>query len=205
MDNDRPDDLTGEIRFFVRALVRRGDRTFGDVLDETTEYFLESYEDQAEAVELISRREIETAFADHLAEQATWPAVTDCDRLDRVFEALNAGGIVARHDFTCCQNCGFAEIGAEIHDAISSGVDVTGFAFYHQQDTDSATEGGGLFLSYGHIDGGDANAIAVGRVITSALDAAGLKTDWDGEVEKRIFVGIDWKRRIPPSAAEQPD
>lgn len=124
MDHDRPDELTDEIRSFVRALVRRGDRAFGDVLDETTEYFLESYEDQAEAVAQISRREIETAFSEHLAEQATWPAVTDCDRLDRAFEALNAGGIVARHDFTCCQNCGFAEIGAEIDDAISSGVDV---------------------------------------------------------------------------------
>lgn len=204
MDDDRPEDLAAEIRTFVRALVARGDRTFADVLDETTEYFLESYDDQAELVEQISKREIERAFFEHIARQATWPDVTDCDRLDRAFEALNAGGIVARHDFTCCQNCGFAEIGAEIEAALEAGVDVSGFTFYHQQDTDSATEGGGLYLSYGHVDGGDANAIAVGRVIESALNAAGLETVWDGTVGQRIHVRLTWQRRVSPAQAAVP-
>lgn len=202
MDEISPEDLKAEIRSFVRALVSRGDRRYPEILEETLEYFLESYEEKAALIEQVAPEEIARAFSDHLAAQATWPDVTDCNRLDRAFEALNAGGIVARHDFTCCQTCGFAEIGAEIADAAAAGIDVTGFTFYHHQDTDSATEGGGLFLSYGHVDGGETHSVAVGRVIVNALEAAGLQTSWSGEIGQRIFVNLAWQRHIPASFAE---
>ena len=203
--NDNGPNLVDDIRAFVRPQVARGTRTFADILDEAIEVLLEEHEgaDQ-DTVERLAQAEIEAAFADHLSAQATWPKITDCDRLDRAFDVLNEGGIVARHDFTCCQNCGFAEIGEEIAEAIKAGIDVTGFTFYHAQDTDHATEGRGLYLSYGHVDGGDVNTIAVGRIIVSALNAAGLQTEWDGTVGKRIAVHLDWRRRIPESAAVLP-
>ena len=203
--NDNEPNLVDDIRAFVRPQVARGTRTFADILDEAIEVLLEEHVDADQGtVERLAHAEIEAAFAEHLSAQANWPKITDCDRLDRAFDVLNEGGIVARHDFTCCQNCGFAEIGEEIADAIKAGVDVTGFTFYHAQDTDNATEGGGLYLSYGHVEGGDVNAIAVGRIIVSALNAAGLQTEWDGTVGKRIAVRLDWKRRIQPSAAVNP-
>ncbi len=193
--------LTQEIRAFVRPIVARGDRTFADILDEAVEHVLEENEDaDAATATRICEREIDAAFAAHLAAQSSWPEITDCDRLDRAFEALNAEGIVAEHDFTCCQNCGLAEIGEPIQAAIDAGADVSGFVFYHAQDTDGAVEGHGLHLTYGHIDGGDTSGVAIGRRVVGALTAAGLETTWDGSFGKRISVRLDWQRRIPASA-----
>ncbi|MCC7250802.1 hypothetical protein [Hyphomicrobium sp.] len=201
MDEPGEAALVAQVHGFVRTAVARGDRTFADVLEEAVEYVLDEHEDaDAETVERICEAEIDKAFAAHLAAQATWPEITDCDRLDRAFEALNDGGIVARHDFSCCQNCGLAEIGEEIQGAIDAGFDVSGFAFYHTQDTDNAAEGHGLYLTYGHVDGGEDNSVAVGRVIVDALRKAGLDTEWDGTLRKRIGVRLDWRRRIPATA-----
>ena len=49
-------------------------------------------------------------------EQATWPALTDYDRLKAALDTLETEGIVTRENFTCCGTCGAAEIGAEIED-----------------------------------------------------------------------------------------
>lgn len=201
MDDDHDQDLTAEVRAFVRPLVARGDRTFAEILEEAVEFLLEEHEDaDTKTVERTCEAEIDKALAAHLAAQASWPEVTDCDRLDRAFTALGARGIVARHDFTCCQTCGLAEIGDEIQSAVDAGDDVSGFTFYHAQDTDNATEGHGLYLTYGHLDGSVANGVAIGRVVVDALREAGLETDWDGTFGKRIGVRLDWKRRIPGSA-----
>ncbi|WP_072396660.1 hypothetical protein [Hyphomicrobium sp. CS1GBMeth3] len=190
-----------EVQAFARPLVARGDRTFAEVVEEAVEHLLEENEDaDPTAVERVCETEIDKIFAAHLAAQATWPQVTDCDRLDRAFDALNGSGIVARQDFTCCQNCGLAEIGDEIQAAVNAGFDVSGFTFYHAQDTDRATEGHGLYLTYGHVDGDEANSVAIGRTIVAALREAGLETDWDGTIRQRIGVRLDWQRRIPASA-----
>jgi hypothetical protein len=46
---------------------------------------------------------VDEAMSRHEAERDSWPEVTDCDRLDRVFEALNKRGIVA------LQNAGYTQ------------------------------------------------------------------------------------------------
>lgn len=48
--------------------------------------------------EALTREAVEA----HLAAEKGWPAVTDCDLLDRAFEELERAGIVCRQDFTCC-------------------------------------------------------------------------------------------------------
>ena len=194
--------FTQDVQEFVRPIVARGDRTFAAVLEEAVEFFNEDHDDK-DAVKRTCEAEIEKAFAAHLAAQASWPEVTDCDLLDRAFAALNQGGIVARHDFTCCQTCGLAEIGDEIRTAIDAGVDVSGFTFYHTQDTDSAADGHGLYLTYGHMDGSEVAGVAIGRIVVSALTEAGLETDWDGTFGQRIGVHLDWKRRISADAASR--
>jgi hypothetical protein len=63
------------------------------------------------------------------------------------------------------------------------------------QDTESASEGGGLFLNYGSVDS-DKNAdLKIAAQVVEALKRRGLKTDWDGTIEKRVGVKLDWKRR----------
>ena len=70
-----------------------------------------------------------------------------------------------------------------------------GYAFYHMQDTERATEGGSLYLNYGACEEGEAAALQVARDIVTRLEAHGLRTDWDGSWDQRIGVALDWKRR----------
>ena len=115
--------------------------------------------------------------------------------LDAAFAALEDEGIVARHHFTCCGTCGVAEIGDEIDAALARGVPVTGYTFYHMQDTESAVAGGRLYLNYGSLEDVERSCVGVGRRIVEVLQASGLQTGWDGSLSKRIGVALDWKRR----------
>lgn len=126
--------------------------------------------------------------------QAQWPAVTDVDRLDQAFEELGTDGIVCRQNFTCCTNCGSSEIWDEIGQVRKKGATVRGFVFFHMQDTERATEGGGLYLAYGAAAQGT-DAVTIGQVVVAVLRKHGLVPDWDGTVAKRIYVPMDWKKR----------
>ena len=144
---------------------------------------------------LLAERITDEALAAHMVAQATWPARTDCDRLDAAFAELEAEGVIARHDFTCCSSCGAAEIWDEIDAARNAGLPARGYAFYHQQDTERAVEGGGLYLNYGSCEEGPEEAVAVGRQIVKRLEDHGVQAHWDGRIETRIAVPLDWKRR----------
>lgn len=135
-------------------------------------------------------------LASHVKNQADWPETTDCDRLDSAFKALADQGIVARQNFTCCGTCGASEIWDEMENDQNSGKLVKGYTFFHMQDTESAVEGCGLYLNYGSINQGEEAAIAVGHVIQGELEKSGLRTDWDGDIGKRIGVSLDWKKRV---------
>ncbi|WP_370409504.1 hypothetical protein [Streptomyces fradiae] len=141
-------------------------------------------------------REQAQALADRLwlervAEQATWQGETDPERLSRAFAALEDAGITARENFTCCRGCGQSEIGGE------SGPDARGFVYFHTQCTDSAAAGHGLTLLYGGFDGSSETTAAIGQEVVAALEAVGLRTDWDHDPGRAITVTpLDWCRRL---------
>ncbi|WP_254913857.1 DUF6891 domain-containing protein [Sphingobium sp. Z007] len=138
---------------------------------------------------------LRAALAEHRAAEQGWSDTTDCDRLDAAFAALEEEGVVARQNFTCCGTCGATEIWDEIEAAQEEGVAVEGYAFFHMQDTEAAVEGGGLYLNYGACEEGEAAAVAIGHRIVEQLQAHGLSTGWDGRLEQRIGVALDWKKR----------
>jgi len=140
-----------------------------------------------------AQRCLDEAVAGHREQQRAWPRVTDCDRLDAAFAALEACGVVARQNFTCCQTCGHAEIWDEIEGA--GPPPAHGYTFYHSQDTDSAVDGHGLCLAYGATDRGDEAATRVGHEIVQALRTEGLDPKWDGSVKTRIQLPLVWRRR----------
>jgi hypothetical protein len=158
---------------------------------------IESHSDEIEPA--ILRREaqrlLREALVDHDAVQRDWPARTDCDRLDDAFAALEATGIISRQHFSCCGTCGSSEIWDEVDAVHKAGGPTRGYAFYHMQDTERATEGDGLYLNYGACEEGEDAALAVGRDIVAQLEAHGLRTNWDGSWSQRIGVSLDWKRR----------
>lgn len=143
----------------------------------------------------LAQKLLRQALAEQRAAERLWPDETDCDRLDAAFAALEESGVIARQNFSCCGNCGATEIWDEVRAAEDAGGAARGYAFYHMQDTESAVDGGGLYLNYGACDEGEDAALAVAREIVAELEAHGLETRWDGSWDQRIGVALDWKRR----------
>jgi hypothetical protein len=146
----------------------------------------------------------------HVRDQRTWPSVTDCDRLDAAFEALNASGIMAKHHWWCCGNCGAAAMPEEF-DRIGGrwqGTPIVGYAFYHVQDTESAVDNGDLCLNFGSCEQAsdaqayEAQSIAVARTVVACLREQGLEVDWDETYGRRPRVRVTWQRRSRPHYCE---
>ncbi|WP_458247150.1 DUF6891 domain-containing protein [Streptomyces sp. MAI_2237] len=130
-------------------------------------------------------------WLERVAEQAKWQGETDPERLTRAFTALQAAGITARENFTCCRNCGQSEIGGE------GGPDARGFVYFHTQCTASAAAGHGLTLLYGGFDGSSETTGAIGHEVVAALEAVGLHAEWDHDPGRAITVTpLDWRRRL---------
>ncbi|MFC8449045.1 DUF6891 domain-containing protein [Kitasatospora sp. NPDC057223] len=130
-------------------------------------------------------------WLERVAEQAHWRGETDPERLTRAFTALQESGITARENFTCCRTCGQSDIGGE------GGPDARGFVYFHSQCTDSAAAGHGLTLLYGGFDDSPTTTVAIGHEIVTALEAAGLRTDWDHNPGQAITITpLDWRRRL---------
>ncbi len=132
----------------------------------------------------------------HRAEQLSWPAVTDCDRLDAAFAALDETGILSRQHFTCCATCGAADIRSEMDQADKAGTMVRGFTFFHGQDTRCAVGGEALYLSFGATAPDDHEAaVAIGHEVVGTLRDHGLVPGWNGRYAHRIAVPVCWRRR----------
>ncbi|MFJ7586642.1 DUF6891 domain-containing protein [Streptomyces sp. NPDC097617] len=188
-----PLELDEEERGLLEDRVRTvlaGGYTTRDRLAELAEDYLVSGDrrplSRAQAAALADRMWLE-----RVEEQAGWEGETDPERLSRAFAELDAAGITARENFTCCRGCGEAEIGAE------GGPGARGFVYFHDQCTDAAAAGHGLSLLYGGFDGASATTAAVGREVVAALSRAGLPAQWGGDPGRAITVTpLTWHRRL---------
>jgi hypothetical protein len=128
------------------------------------------------------------------AAQATWPAVTDCDRLDRAYAELERIGIIALpnvgYDMSDGLDAAFDELSERGRDGIA------GYCFYHEQDLARAVNGDGLWLAFGDFDNDNRKSAAIGRKIKDVLDRFGFTVNWDGKAGTRLkIVPFDWKSR----------
>jgi len=131
--------------------------------------------------------------------EKTWPKVTDCDRLDRAFTALEKQGIIALHSAGFTQSEGLDEVEEAYHEAGGKKSKYAGHCFYTEQDQEGALEdGGGLFIGFGHLTGDDAKGVEVGQMVRAALAGEGLTVEWDGTIKTRLYIkGFRWQRRSP--------
>ncbi len=198
MGGDASETTLTDIRDYIAREVAAGFYPPASVVDSAVEMFSDDVDPDilGPIVERLARE----AIAAHLQAQATWPEVTDCDRLDDAMGELTRGGIVCRQNFSCCGPCGEAEIGAEMEAEREAGLDIRGYAFYHLQDTEAATEGRGLNLHYGAVEEGEAATLRIGHEIIDALQRHGLNIHWNQDPNTRIKIHLDWKRRLPQGA-----
>jgi hypothetical protein len=140
---------------------------------------------------------IDTAIADWEAEKGTWPAVTDCDRLDSAFAALNQRGVIALQNAGYTQSDGYDDF-REAYGEHPNPKSVRGYCFYHGQDLQGAVHGKGLFLAFGPADPKDetTGGTEVGNMVREELERVGLTVEWDGTFDKRIQLPeFVWQRR----------
>ena len=151
---------------------------------------------EAHSFDDAAKQGVEAAVVKQLAMQATWPTVTDNDRLNLAFKALQSGGIHAVDDL-CCSNCG--------HDLLAKDVteskDLRGYAFWvGQYDVAEPGEKHDLHIYFGapiH----DAEAFTgIGREVAAALRAEGLTVRWDEDPSNSIKVMFEWRLRWQPDA-----
>ncbi|KCZ93868.1 DUF6891 domain-containing protein [Hyphomonas johnsonii] len=190
---DEREDLSTWARIHVRGGYEDIEE-IEELLQELTEDFDSLISERDRHIEV--RNALIVAVRTLVEEQEAWPVLTDYDRLELALDTLEDHGIVTRANFTCCGNCGAAEIGAEIEEFEELGRKARGYVFFHQQDTESAVEGHGLYFSYGatHSDL-DVAHVAVAQELFDVLQSVGLKPHWDGKLDHRVGVVLDWKRR----------
>ena len=186
MTREEAEKMESEVRETVRERVDGGFDSRAEMSEELVDYFADEYEETE--IQPVLERILAEEFARHQSEQALWDGPTDCDRLDRAFAALEREQIVARQNFTCCGTCGVAEIVDEAPE-----MEAIGYVFYHMQDTESAANGSGLYFNYGAEN--EEASIAIGWRLMNALQNAGLKPEWTGEITQRVFVPMNWKKR----------
>lgn len=199
MKSSLPTEVLEDLHSCVKRDVAAGFLEPDEIIRSVVEVLADDAEPEALRVAAVDATT--KALAAHALAQSQWPAVTDCDRLDTAFAKLESLGIISRQNFSCCGTCGAGEIIDEMAVAAEQGHKVVGYTFYHAQDTESAADGYGLFLSYGTDQHDEAQALEVARQVIGALEAQGLTATWDGTWSKRIAVTIDWKRRRSNAAA----
>ncbi|WP_020475667.1 DUF6891 domain-containing protein [Zavarzinella formosa] len=171
--------------------------------DEIFEIISESHFWQNEIDPGWLRREIAEGFRLKQAEEASWPEVSDCDRLDAVFGALHDDGILALHNAGYTQSDGTSDVAEFYHEDGGEESGIDGYCFYHGQDLEGVIETGDLFLTFGDIDGDDARGVEVGRRIKGEFESAGFVVEWDGSIKTRLLVkGIKWRRRGRPDNSQ---
>ncbi|MEU3874010.1 MULTISPECIES: hypothetical protein [Streptomyces] len=179
----------GELEARVREVLAGGYATRAQLAEVAEDYLVSGDRRPVSAAQ--ARQLADRLWLERVAEQAAWEGETDPDRLTRAFTALEAAGITARENFTCCRSCGQAEIGAE------AAPGARGFVYFHSQCTDSAAAGHGLTLLYGGFDGSAETTAAVGREVVATLAEAGLATQWNGDARQAITVTpLDWRKRL---------
>lgn len=183
---DDDDSIEEEIRIMVWSgfyslsdvLIMIKDCDESDVDQETLEEFARS--------EFQAKREAE----------ATWPPVTDCERLDEVFDSLNSAYIIA------LQNAGYTM--SDGHEDVNEALvnhhqeKVKGYCFYHEQDLARAVDGFGLCVAFGDIAGTHSGKREIGQLVKAELERHGFVVKWDGNPDIKIDIPqIVWQRRTP--------
>ncbi len=159
-------------------------------------YFPEPGDGEINETEI--RRIIATEYQKKKSEELTWRTETDCDRLDRVFEELNAQGILAIQNAGYTQSDGLDCVIELYHEPGGTQSSIVGYCFYHQQDLERVVGGRGLHLTFGAIDGDHDRGIEVGHKIQQTLTQAGFRAGWNGELQTRIAVNdLKWQKRFP--------
>ncbi len=140
-----------------------------------------------------------TVLAKKRAAEATWPEVTDSDRLADAFSDLSQSGILAVQWAGDTLDEGFEVVNERLETLDPEGEIYAGACFFHSQDMDRALYGEGLSVAFGHLHSDEAeDYVAIGKRVVEALQRHGLQVSWNGTDRQRIGLpDFCWRRRTP--------
>jgi len=190
-------DLRDKIRNYLAIQVYAGFASEQEIVARAIDDWEETAEEEQSAEELRPFIERTTAelLEEHRKEQASWPAVTDCDRLDATFVELDRMGILARQNYEQTLTSGCAAIEAEA-ERERANRPVLGYVFFHEQDTETGVCYDGPALAWGAFDDADESWRHVAQTILEVLNRHGLSAEWCGKFNSRIIInGMNWQRR----------
>ena len=140
---------------------------------------------------------IDAALATWEEEKRSWEGVTDCDRLDAAFAALNERGIIAIQNAGYTQSDGYDDF-LEAYANCEDKSNIQGYCFYHGQDLEHAVRGRALFLAFGPADPDqeESKGPEIGQIVKEEMERAGLSVDWDGTFARRLSIpDLKWQKR----------
>ena len=178
--------------------------------EEITREIKIGFRDSAEAVESICdmfyKEKVDTpwviktvaaAYRRRLVEQTSWPAITDFDRLVKVFDRLNSNGIIALHNAGVMMEDGIEDAGEIRKQLQAKQFPCRGLCCYDSQAIEGAIDGQALYLTFGDFDNNARACVRIGKEIEAALREAGFKTSWDRTCETRILIKpFVWRKRF---------
>lgn len=185
--------LEAETQTEIASMVRSGFYDRSRLIEVFTEEMYAPGE--LDAKDVVSA--IDAQFTEYEKEKLSYPAITDCDRLDAAFARMNERGVIAIQNAGYTQSDGHDDVG-EVYSQHPDKESFLGYCFYHGQDLERAINGGGLYFAFGPVDPADEQTVGVdvGNIVREELEHAGLAVDWDGTFEKRLRVPkLNWQKR----------
>jgi uncharacterized protein DUF6891 len=188
--DERREEARDSIRFRVWSGYYDAHEVFDSIVDDV-------WFDRDEEDDKWLRSAIRREFQLKRKAERSWPAVTSCDRLDGVFEALRSQGILTRHRCGLTIQDGLDVIHGLQEEAGGKRSGLIGYCFYHLQDMEAAMWGEtGLWLAFGSFPPSRKGAVAVGQTVRKEFERAGFMVDWDGTADTRLLLtGFRWQRR----------
>lgn len=214
-NDEARDELRESLRAAVHGEIRLNRAEPATILQNCSEAYIEDQAPEAEWNDLrdFVSRQIRELGARFIQEQASWPAETDCDRMDQAEAELRHRGILLWQVAPCCDTCSNAELPDRIdvveqrHPGLRQ--KLRGYAFFidqHLPEMLAKSTTVSLYLAYGWIppEGSDvadeeyaAQAVAIGQEIRTCLEQHDFEVEWNGELSRKIGLTLNWQRRTP--------
>jgi hypothetical protein len=211
--DESQENLRETLRCLILGELRLARRNHEEILDTCREVYIQDECPEREWdmwIEFVTD-ELNRAATLLASEKATWPEVTDCDRLDRVEVALRERGILLWQVSPCCDSCTWGELAARI-DVINRRHPgfrdrIRGYAFFIDQNMPEGLSDSTeltVYIGYGWFSPDNKevapesyvkNALVIAREVCECLRDEGFEANWDGSFARKIGVSLSWQRR----------
>jgi hypothetical protein len=195
----------------VRGNLRLAKRDHEQILQSCRETYIEDEcpDEEREGFVQFAIEELNRETERLVVDEAKWPAETDCDRLDRVEQALLDRDIILWQASPCCDTCTTSELSDRVAFLEEERPNLSdrcrGYAFFIDQNLPESLAADTqltVYLGYGWFTRDEVppdvyrkHALGIAREVCKCLADEGFKPDWNGELTEQITFSINWRRR----------